>query len=476
MAESLLFRGFFVRRFHVSQFDPFPTIVLSTDIRDPISLVPEIVLNEGQQEAADGFFEFLFNDEKELIISGGGGTGKTKLMAYLIDKVMPRYFEMCQLMNIPPKYDSVEMLATTNKAAQVLGENTKRQTGTAASFLNLKVQDDYKTGKSKLVKTGNWKVYQRKVIFIDECSIIDPPLESAILEGTHNCKIVYVGDHCQLAPVGYESSPIYRRNIPFYNLTQPMRNAAQPALMAICQQLRETVETGIFKPIHTVPGVIDHLDDNEMQVMLAQVFKNQTRDSRILAYTNDRVVAYNEHIRSMRGLPDEYGLGEVLVNNQAISFDRRHTLSVEADVEITEIAPYTDHMVIEDQDEYVTLEVRRATLSTPLMQVIENVPLPVDRAHYAALIKYYAKQKRWERMYFIKNHVPDLRPRDASTVYKAQGSTYESVFIDLGNLSLCNKSPEVARALYVAFSRATTRVFLYGQLAQKYGGLLKETA
>jgi hypothetical protein len=30
-------------------------------------------LNAGQQAAADGFFQFLFSEQKELILSGAGG-------------------------------------------------------------------------------------------------------------------------------------------------------------------------------------------------------------------------------------------------------------------------------------------------------------------------------------------------------------------------------------------------------------------
>ena len=40
----------------------------------------ELPLNAEQQAAADGFFAFLFNDEKEINLRGPGGVGKTYLM------------------------------------------------------------------------------------------------------------------------------------------------------------------------------------------------------------------------------------------------------------------------------------------------------------------------------------------------------------------------------------------------------------
>jgi DNA polymerase III delta prime subunit len=430
-------------------------------------------LNQGQQEASDGFFAFLFSDEKEMIISGPGGVGKTFTMGQLIDEVMPRYFSTCKLMGIKPEYDEIMMTATTNKAAEVLGQATKRPTGTIHSFLNLTVKDDMNTGRAKLTKTGNWKVHERKIIFVDECSMLDSPLEKALLEGTHKSKIVYVGDHCQLAPVTEEISPIYKRGLPFFELTQPMRNAGQPALMAICQQLRNTVETGVFHPIQIVPGVIDHVDDAEMQAMLKITFAQQTKESRILAWSNDQVGQYNNYIRAIRHLPPEYQVGEILVNNSAFKINRRDMLSVEQEIEITELASGTYMLDVDDKNTgTVMLEVRNATLKTNLSQVYHDVPLPVDRNHYSELLNYYRRQKNWSRFFFLKNTIPDLRPRDAATIHKAQGSSYDTVFIDVGNLSTCHLQNVVARLLYVAFSRARTRVILYGDLSAKYGGLV----
>lgn len=433
-----------------------------------------IPLNQGQTAAGEAFFAFLFNDdEKEMIISGPGGVGKSHLISALIDNIMPRYFKMCDLMGLKPKYDGVEMTATTNKAAEVLAISTSRPTSTVHSFLNLKVQEDYKTGKTKLTKNNNtWKVHQDKIVIVDEASTTDTELINMLHEGTHNCKIVYVGDHCQLAPVTEQISPIYRQNLPFYELTEQMRTAV-PELQSLNDQLRATVETGNFQPIQIVPGLIDWLDDDQMQAEIAQTFTHQTHSSRILAYTNDRVNQYNEHIRDLRHLPNHYTVGELLINNSAISLktgegNRALMVSVEAELEIIDLAP---HNTIVNVAPNADLEVCYATVRLSRGTVFDKVALPVDRTHYLELIRYFQKTKNWNRYFYMKQNFPDFRPRDASTVHKAQGSTYDTVFIDLGNISTCHNPNQVARMLYVAFSRARHRVFLYGQLAEKYGGL-----
>ena len=436
-------------------------------ISDILAAPPVYNLNAGQKEAADAFMEFLLSPEKNFIISGAAGVGKTYLMNYIIDNTMPRYHNMCKLIDMKPLYDDVIMTATTNKAADVLSQSTRRPTSTVHAFFNLTVKEDYSTGKTVLKKTTNWRVHENKIIFIDECSMIDTELWKVIQEGTLNCKVVYVGDHNQLAPIHDDLSPIYKHPAPFFNLTEPMRNSGQPGLMEVCQQLRETVETGIFKPIYLDPGVIDWLDDADMMDEIDKHFRVQTHESRILVYTNRRVIEYNDHIRNLRQLPVEYQAGDLLVNNTAFTSSMR-TVPVEAEIEILENHGHSQVPIAPD----VYLDVNLIDFKTDLEDIHRNIPYPVNREHYEALTKYYAKQKNWERFFYLKKQFIDLRPRDAATVHKSQGSSYNTVFIDLGNISTCNFTNQAARMLYVAFSRARQRVFLYGDLAEKYGGLV----
>jgi hypothetical protein len=423
-------------------------------------------LNQQQKEAAEGFLQFLFDEEPELIISGGGGMGKTYLMAHMIDTVLPQYQATCSMMGINPEYDSVVMTATTNKAAEVLAQATQRPSETIHSFLALKVQDDFSTGRSKLIKTASWQVHTRKIIFIDECSMIDRGLRTMILEGTHKCKIVYVGDHCQLAPVMEALSPIYESNLPFYVLTEPMRNAGQPALISVCKQLRATVETGVFNPILIVPGVIDWLDDESAQREINNSFLTNG-SSRILAYTNKRVMEFNDYIRQIKQYPKELQIGEEVINNSMVRIGK-FGLSVEEEVVV--ISQETDTEVIRIDSE-VDLEIRRTDLRSSHGNIITNVPIPVDKEHFNALVKHYQRTKNWNRYFHLKNTYPDLRPKESSTVHKSQGSTYDTAYIDLDNLSSCPQPNLAARLLYVAFTRAKNRVVLFGKLSEKYGGL-----
>lgn len=424
-------------------------------------------LNQDQQAAAEGFFQFLLSKDKEFIISGPGGVGKTFLLSHLIDVVIPRYREACRLLGINPIYDEVCMTALTNKAVEVLYTATKEPSQTIHSLLNLRVKDDYKTGRSELIPTNNYKILYTKIIFIDEASMIDYPLLKMIRDTTQDCKIIYVGDHCQLPPIKEPVSPVYSRDLPLFELKQQMRNSGQPALMNVCQQLRDTVETGVFNPIQLVPGVIDHLDDAQMEQEIEHYFKVPS-NNRILAYTNQRVVEYNNYIRELRQLKGTYVVGERLINNSAIQLHDR-MIPIEKELQISWLSKNVKPIEIEDG---VHLEVRYADLRAKYVTYL-NIPLPEDREHFSALLKHYAKTKNWKKYFHLKNTYPDLRPKDAITIHKSQGSTYDNVFIDLSNLSTCHNKNLAARLLYVAFSRASKRVFLYGDLAPKYGGLIE---
>ena len=442
------------------------------DVLAPLSAAapPKVYkLNQGQKDAAEAFMEFLFSPDKEYIITGPAGVGKTYLMNYINDNTMPRYEEMCELMGIEPLYNGVVMTATTNKAADVLSQSVGRPAQTVHSYFNLTVRDDYSTGQTTIKKTNRWKVHGNKIIFIDEASMIDTELWKMLQEGTVNCKLVYVGDRHQLAPINEDLSPVYKHDTEMSEILVPVRNAGSPALLNVCQQLRDTVATGIFQPIQEVPGVIDILDGQQMQDEILNTFLHQTHASRILAYTNKRVIEYNDHIRSIRNLPAGYQVGEFVVTTSVVHHGSGQ-IPVETELEI--LQNHGPARLSIDGEHDVWLDVEYLDVKDSLGVTLQKIPVMTDRKHFNELTAYYSKAKQWSTYFDLKNNIADLRPRDAATVHKSQGSTYDTVFIDLGNISTCHQPKQVARMLYVAFSRAKSRVFLYGQLADKYGGLI----
>ena len=430
-------------------------------------------LTADQQAAVDAFFAFLVSDAPTFVLSGGAGVGKTFLMNYLSNDLMLTYERSCGIMGIDPVPYNIHFTATTNKAGEVLERSVNQPVQTIHSFLGLRVWDDYKSGKTKIETSHNTKTHRQIILFIDESSMISTELYEIILEHVIDSKIVFVGDKSQLSPIGEEISPVYLNVDPnyFVHLTQPVRNANTPALVDLCKQLRETVETEKFYRIRPNVPAIQFLDPSQMEGKMNQYFLEQNDSARILCYSNTRVNDYNEYIREIRGLPKEFVEGDQLV--VATTFARgKLVLNVEREVYVHSVDPqiykYGYQDVTPDGQEilYRTLGITpRASFMDPV-----EVPVAVRPAHVAATLQVLKKRKEWSRYFELKNFMADLRGKEACTVHKSQGSTYDTVFIDLGNIGCCHDPEMVARMLFVAASRATSQVFFYGDLPYKYQG------
>lgn len=447
------------------------TEALPSPIADPVEWAPKFPPNPDQEQALNDFFEFMLNpDEKEFHLTGGAGVGKTFTLDLIMNEGMDRYEHGCKLMGIEQTIFHMALTATTNKAADVLSLATGKPARTIHSYMAFKVFEDYKTGEKKINATKDTIVRQHELIILDEASMVDNALYELLMKYTHKCKFLYVGDHCQMAPVKEKLSRIYANKKFFSNLTQPMRNAGQPALMDLCAQLRETVETGVFKPIKEVPGVIDMLDGPQMEAEIQKVFTDFHPDARIMCYRNVQVQDYNSHIRSIRGLPAYYEADETLVSNSAITIDD-FNLSVESEVEVVE--NYYDEVTknIRGTDvNFYRIRIRRVKVKGRYTGSEKDIFIPSDLEHFMSVKKHFARQKEWTAYFHMDKTYPDLRPKDACTVYKAQGSTYETAYVDLSDISRCTHADQVARMLYVGCSRPTTRLVLYGQLKPAYCG------
>lgn len=358
------------------------------------------------------------------------------------------------------------LTATTNKAAEVLQNATGIEASTIHSFLGLRVQNDFESGRSKIIRKGNSEIVENTLIVVDECSMVDSELRKYIDQSTINCKILFVGDHCQMAPVMETLSPVFADNDPVY-LKTVVRSQHTPAITALCAQLRETVETGVFHPMAAEPGVIEYLDPESAEIEIQKTFLHDLKpDARILCYTNSKVLRMNNYLREQRGLPGRWTADEWAVSNTMTyglgSKASRPVLRVEQDVQILGV----------DDDEPYQIHVRGKNYQLPVYTVTTGYGglfrVPVDVTEYRDLVKELARMKEWPAHFNLKENIADLRPRDACTVYKAQGSTYHTVFVDLSDIGSCPNAAQAARMLYVACSRATHRICFIGQLPARY--------
>lgn len=420
-------------------------------------------LNKGQQAAFIDVIKFV-NDPEErfMCVSGGAGTGKTYFISQVADGILRHKEESVPL-------HTVSITATTNKAAAVIAEAMPHRAGTIGtvySFMNLRVSENFSTGKVSVVPTPRWTVHHGIFLIIDECSMVNSELFKYLEKGLDSsCKVLFVGDKNQLAPVKETLSQVYKNNYRTSYLTKPVRNAEQPALMELCEQAKQTVLTGKFTPIIEVPGVIDFVDGTQMKGILEREYTQEDPTRRVLSYTNQRVVEYNTFIRQLRGYTEPFEVGEILTNNSSAELVGKERLYTDQMVRVEQIV--SDEMrgdIVQGESlRIITLLVEDVSNGTQY-----NVSTFADPEDRQNVLKWYAGLKKWDRYFKVKGNYPDLRSVAASTTHKAQGSTYNSVVVDLADIGKCTQNDQTARMLYVALSRPKQRLYLRGKLPDRY--------
>ena len=417
-------------------------------------------LNSDQTAAADAFFQFLGDPAcSEFVIQGPAGTGKTTLISHLLNQLPKRERVLKSIGADAFNFHHIHVTATTRKAAQVICEKLGYPNQTIHSLLGLKVDNSRATGKTSLRLRHGAESVANSLIIIDEASFIDTELLSAIRDRSWNCKVVYIGDPFQLTPTKSHTCPVFDGLIRSVKLTQIMRFDGE--IDRLSAQYRDAVNSDVFPEI-TVDGTqIRHVDGATFQQLVEESFKpdfyTDYDKAKVVAWTNNRVHDYNKHIRSQKGCNAPIERGELMITNRPIMDSKKTPVySTDASVHVTHVTKPTKLKGIEGV--YVTID-----------HTVE-VFVATDHDALKAKLSQLRRDKNWSEYFEIQEGWADLRPPYACTVHKSQGSTYERVLIDLSDIGRCNIKTDVARMLYVAISRASKEVILYGALPEKYQG------
>lgn len=430
------------------------------------------MLTEEQEQIKRYFLSFLFTQDKYLIIDGKGGTGKSYLLCSLIDTLHNDAEDFAKLLGVPLKYNSFAITSTTNKSLSILSRGFNQNNRyfnnlqTIHSFLNLTVKEDYTTGSVYLKPTKAQVIYKNCIIFIDECSMIDGELFKYIDSLTQNCKVIFIGDKCQLPPVKEKLSPIYTMGITEFSLSKVIRTDKQD-LLNMNEYLRQCVLNQEKAKIQCSENII-YLDDKKNKTFdwITDNLKDQENNNHICCYSNNEVTEYCNVIGILRGYKAKFNIGQKATVNEPVEEGNKILLPTDSVVTIKDICK-TNGVDYMTQMPYMSLLV---TSDASTRDIVLNVP--IDFELYKGILKQLAKKKDWTSYFLFKKSYADLRLLDVSTVHKAQGSTYNDVLIDLSDLGTCRNPEQFRRLLYVAFSRAKNKVFLTGTLPEKYGEIL----
>lgn len=370
--------------------------------------------------------------QKYLCITGPAGVGKTEVIRAIAEDFANKCNALNKLTGDNFNY-SLVITATTNKAVDAL--NSKQFQGhrpiTIYSALGIRPYN------GKLVRTN--KSISNKVMFIiDESSYLDDEMIKIIDSCTDDtCKVIFVGDPYQLAPVGYTHAPVFDLDIDTVNLTEIMRQSKDNPIQALSLALREFVKGGPLPELKTDNKHLFLLKDEDTFIDTLIDSFNQGRKAKFIGFTNQLVINANNIVKAELEISEAMKVGDTLVCNKFLPH-RVAPIKTDSEVTIqhiespTSINGYTGNYV---------------TLTTGL-----RIFCPEDKTLFTK-----------SNPHPIPETWGDLRAGYACTIHKSQGSTYQDVFINLDELNNLDDAT-LSRLLYVAVSRASDRVYFMGTL------------
>ncbi|AXC36520.1 DNA helicase [Pseudomonas phage phCDa] len=410
-------------------------------------------LTPSQTRGYDTFLPFYLDpNQSVMLLKGYSGTGKTTLVRYLMEQ-LPIMDEMAKL--VAPGYVPPEILltATTNQAAEAfsLAVNYQPVATTIYKACQLRLVRDYKTKESHLIPYGDG--VENKLLFIDEASFLDSEALGKILAQCRNCKIVFIGDPAQLTPVGSEQMPVFEMNACEIELTDLVRFTGG-VMESFMGTLRAAVMEGNWSKFPLTPGVIDRLDRPAFNAEALRLFtEEKDKHVKILAYTNDRVTAFNNWL-SQKILGSTIPIvGQKMLVNEAVQSNTCR-LTANEEVTIETIEPSTEYSTPGHTIRFLG---KGGYFFMPLQRNDK------EAAHATAV-----KEDDYQAMKIILDTWVELRPAFAQTINKSQGSTYDIIMIDLDDVcSMSRTLEQLARLLYVGLSRARMRIIMTGDLRRK---------
>ncbi|MFP4333140.1 MAG: ATP-dependent RecD-like DNA helicase [Campylobacterales bacterium] len=383
------------------------------------------MLNQEQQKIADALLKYLHNNT-EASLAGSAGTGKT----YTAISLARSY------------KGSVTLSATTNKAVSVLKEFGGAFLGrpmTVHSFLGLKLE--WSRGKYKLIQDPD-KINETDLLIVDESSMIDSELYThiqAALWSDRVKNVLFIGDPYQLPPIS-KSSLDFLETTPF-KLQDIVRQEQNNPIILQATRIRELIQSK-SNTLYNIEEISPHITVTTNYKTWLDEFINNEGSKSILSFLNSVVDNHNFTIRRILK-PDakEFEEGESIIAQEVYEKDGNILITNGEELIV-------DRACLQDGFwEIVDIEGRR--FNTPSMHHKQRLKKDLE--------ELYTK-KAWEAYKELKSYFLTVKYAYACTIHKSQGSSWESVYIDLRYMGSKIDTEMKNRLIYVALTRASKSV------------------
>jgi len=401
-------------------------------------------------------------------LSGAAGTGKTYLTTAIVEYLHTKY--------------RVTITAPTHKALKVLAFNMYNNdiknisSKTIHSFLNIKLFTDYDKGIQKFVPDKEKKDTEKTdILVVDESSMVSDDLYGFIMDAIEQDRIkavLFVGDYYQLLPVDSGKNSVFDVRHQ-YTLKEIVRQAKDSYIIKIASEARNIIKSENYKELQTF--FKENMDAklsffHNQDAFLEDFYSTvdwEASEQVVASFRNADVDSYNRVIRAKywneKGKTDlpallagdkivfqsAYSIGGVLKysNNDEITLsyaEKKHS-------DILNI----DYWECRDTDEIELQEIIK--IVDPQSVSIFNDKLTMISKRARKEKDYKKRKEMWKTFFELKEFFADVKYTFASTIHKLQGSTYETVYIDLFSLAH-NKYinfDQLYRLVYVAMTRAS---------------------
>ena len=420
-------------------------------LMNPVERIPmNVSLSPDQEVAYKAIMSWSKRRDGRILSLGGyAGSGKSLLVSVLAGEMYQKRIVFCALTG-----KAAGVLRKKLRDAGIKGPNHEVMTLHSLLYQSY-THECGKTcmvGDKKCEKSGMlcWSdkpggMADWDLIVIDEASMVsDQILQDLLKHGPR--KILAVGDHGQLPPVGGSASLMDK---PDLRLEKIHRQAAGNPILELSQIIREY---GALP--QTLPGAEDgrvrYVRHQDFEPLMRQVYgERESKDVATLCWTNRVRKRLNETIRRIV-LKDEYDATTPVDGDQVICLRNAYRIAfngMRGYMEDVALASESDHhyrttaVFPEDNLRF------RGDACRHLFTMEKGLTSLLD------LESYGMKAKTWEDFGF------QLDYGYALTVHKAQGSQFDTV-------ALIRERPPQATAdnykrwLYTAATRASDRLFI----------------
>lgn len=443
-------------------------------------------LNIDQQNALDRIGSFLKDKQSEncfFLLEGGAGTGKTYTIQALIKQQLAiKGWKKPRIAIAAPTHQAVKVIRSMGKI-EGLVEQIEYITIQSLLGLQLKNIED----KQVLVKTTNSSVSDYDIIVIDEASMIGEELWMFLLETSQSMfspKIIFMGDIAQINPVNESISPVFRliSESCRAQLTIIMRQAGDnPAidLIAIARKLTNVDGDATAYRLPNESAVLPDLTqgywfqgksqwkENVFKAFQSKHWRNDFAFCRVIAWTNRAVNQLNSEIRDclFPTATDPYVIGERLIAKNAIFDDAGEDIILQ---NRTEMEVLKVEQVVYKGFESWQLRVKPSDKDAQYtIYVLHESSIALHKAELSRLASLARNSqtrrdanRAWEAFSRLRDAWASVSYLYAITAHGAQGSTFENVFVNQGDILRNPDAQERYRVLYVACSRPSKRLIL----------------